>query len=127
MGNGEELRDSRHLAGFIDDTAGILHYFSIGELPITADGQDEKEKRHAFMSDGVGGGVAYKHQQIVEFLPFFVHPDYIGEEQIKALCRVPHYLRTSPAWIMGNIVFPYPMHIAEDLINDQLCILGLND
>ena len=46
---------------------------------------------------------------------------------LKKLCRVPHYLRSSPAWSMGNILAPYPMHLGEQLIEDQICILGVDD
>ena len=61
---------------------------------------------------------------MVEMVPFFVHPDFQTEEGLKALCRVPHYLRSSPAWSMGNILLSYPMYLGEQLIEDQLCILG---
>ena len=43
---------------------------------------------------------------------------------MKRLCRVPHYLRFSPAWSIGNLLLPYPMHLGEQLIDDQLCILN---
>ena len=63
---------------------------------------------------------------MIEMLPFFVRADFYTEEKIKALCRVPHYLRTSPAYTKGNIRQPYPMHIGINLIEDLLCILGLD-
>ena len=63
---------------------------------------------------------------MVEMVPFFVRPDFQTEEALKALCRVPHYLRCSPAWSMGNIILPYPMHLGQELIEDHLCILGVN-
>ncbi|MEM7759612.1 MAG: hypothetical protein AAF298_16015 [Cyanobacteria bacterium P01_A01_bin.40] len=59
-------------------------------------------------------------------LPFFVHPDLQTEENIKVLCRVPHYLRISPAYTKGNIRQPYPMHLGIALIKDLLCILNLD-
>ncbi|MCF4966723.1 hypothetical protein CV014_06165 [Nostoc sp. CMAA1605] len=33
-------------------------------------------------------------------------------------------LRCSPAWSMGNIVLPYPMHLGQEVIEDHLCVLG---
>jgi hypothetical protein len=62
----------------------------------------------------------------IEMLPFFVRNDLQTEELIKALCRVPHYLRTSPAFTKGNISHPHPMHIGNNLIEDMLCILDLD-
>ena len=77
-------------------------------------------------NDEYGVNIAFKHQQMLEILPFFVHPDFQKtEESLKSLCRVPHYLRFSPAWSMGNIHSPYPMHLGKQLIKDHLCILGV--
>lgn len=70
--------------------------------------------------------IAYKHQQMVEMLPFFVRADFRSEDNLKALCRIPHFLRTSPAFTRGNISHPYPMHLGIKLIEDLLCILGLD-
>ena len=62
---------------------------------------------------------------MVEMLPFFVRRDLQTEENLKALCRVAHWLRISPAYIKGNIKHPYPMHLGNKSIEDFLCILGL--
>jgi hypothetical protein len=62
--------------------------------------------------------------QIVEFVPFFVRSDYATLDGKKRLCRVLHYLRVSPAWEMGNIIYPYPLHLAVQMVKDQLSILG---
>lgn len=64
---------------------------------------------------------------MIEMLPFFVRHDLQTEENIKALCRAVHYLRTFPAQTKGNISHPYPMHIGNNLIKDMLCILGFDD
>lgn len=129
-----EARDLQILSGFFDTSVeGLLHYFSIGNLPSTQKGQDSKTVRELYMLDRdsereeYGANIAFKHQQIVEMLPFFVRADFQTEEYLKALCRVPHYLRFSPAWTMGNIVLPYPMHLGEQLIQDRLCILGATE
>ncbi|MBX9254816.1 DUF3893 domain-containing protein [Desmonostoc muscorum CCALA 125] len=108
----------------------LLHYFSVGRLPKTQKTQDEMPIRElyklSFQEDKYGANIPFKHQQMVEIVPFFVRPDFQIEEALKALCRVPHYLRCSPAWSMGNIVLPYPMHLGQEIIEDHLCILGVN-
>ncbi len=132
-------RDFIHLSGFYDTSVpGLLHYFSVGRLPETQKAQDTTTARELYMldyylhesnsrHDEYGANIPFKHQQMVEIVPFFVHPDFQTEEGLKALCRVPHYLRFSPAWSMGNILLPYPMHLGEPLIEDHLCILGIED
>lgn len=127
--------DFTHLSGFFDTSVPeLLHYFSIGRLPKTQKkAQDTAAARELYMldydaqNDKYGANIAFKHQQIVEMVPFFVRPDFQTEEGLKSLCRVAHYLRCSPAWSMGNILFPYPMHLGRQLISDQLCILGINE
>ncbi|WP_272819440.1 RNaseH domain-containing protein [Scytonema hofmannii] len=125
-------RDFKHLSGFLDKTVPeLLHYFSVGGLPNTQKGQDSKTSRELYMLDSqddeYGANIAFKHQQMMEIVPFFVRPDFQAEEYLKVLCRVPHYMRISPAWSMGNILYPYPMHLGKQLIDDCLCILGLDD
>ena len=117
-------KDLSQLSGFIDVTEhNVFHYFSIGRLPSTVGKAQSKKSSVDLYKSEDGGGIAFKHQQMVEMLPFFVRPDFQTAERLKALCRVPHYLRFSPAWSMGNIVLPYPMHLGDQLLNDQLCIL----
>ncbi|MEH2354186.1 RNaseH domain-containing protein [Nostoc sp.] len=124
-------RDFQHLSGFYDKSAPeLLHYFSVGRLPKTQKAQDEMPipelYKLGFQEDKYGANIPFKHQQMVEMVPFFVRPDFQTEEALKALCRVPHYLRCSPAWSMGNIILPYPMHLGQEIIEDHLCILGVN-
>ena len=120
-------REFTQLTGAIDASTGnLMHYFSIGCQLVTSKGQRYSSTRHATLLDDVGAGVAYKYPQVVEFVPFFVRHDYQDLESLKKLCRIPHYLRLSPAWPQGNIVLPYPMHLAHELIKDQLCILGMD-
>ncbi|WP_242044580.1 RNaseH domain-containing protein [Anabaena azotica] len=124
-------RDLINLSGYYDTSVPeLLHYFSIGKLPTTQKGQDTPTTRELYMLDSQneehGANIAFKHQQILEMVPFFIHPDFQKTaESIKALCRVPHYLRISPAWSMGNIISPYPLHLGKQLIQDYLCILGI--
>ncbi|HZU03178.1 MAG TPA: DUF3962 domain-containing protein [Ktedonobacteraceae bacterium] len=115
----KENKDLVHLTGFIDDQADseFFHYLSIGRLPTTA-AREQRGKPGLYKMDA-GGGIAFKHQTIVEFVPFFLQK----EDNPQAWCHIPHFLRISPGWDGGNIVFPYPMHLAKCLIEDQLCIL----
>jgi hypothetical protein len=121
-------REFTQLTGFVDDSTGeMMHYFSIGRQLVTGRGQRHPSTRHATMVDGIGAGVAYKYPQVVEFVPFFVREDYANPVDLKKICRIPHYLRISPAWPQGNIVLPYPMHLGHQLVDDQLCILAMED
>lgn len=125
-------RDFTKLSGFIDRTVPkLLHYFSVGRIPDTQKKtQDTPDARELYKSDRTenvyAANIAYKHQQMVEMLPFFVHADFQSEDNLKALCRVPHFLRTSPGFTKGNINHPYPMHLGIMLIEDLLCILDLD-
>ena len=126
-----ETKDFTQLSGFIDRTVPeLLHYFSIGRIPGTQKDQNTPKARNLgkieHKGDIYAANIAYKHQQMIEMLPFFVHPDFQTEGKIKSLCRVPHYLRTSPAHTKGNIRQPYPMHLGNSLIEDFLCIFDLD-
>lgn len=129
---GASARDFQHLSAFVDrHSPDLWHFFSIGQVAdtqkITA---DKDEGRGLFKlevrpgKDGAGAGVSFRHQQLVELVPFFVRPDLQTEAGLLALCRVPHYLRTSPAWDTANTLHPYPMHLAKCLVDDYLCILA---
>jgi len=125
-------RDFTQLSGFIDRTVPeLIHYFSIGRIPDTQKKtQDTLDARQLYKSDRseniYAANIAYKHQQMVEMLPFFVRPDFQSKDNLKALCRVPHFLRTSPGFTKGNINHPYPMHLGIRLLEDLLCILDLD-
>lgn len=119
------IRDLYQLSGFIDKTATqVFHYFSIGRLQATIQGPQTKRSQEDPYKLEDGGGIAFKHQQMIELVPFFVRKDFSNKDGLTALCRVPHYLRFSPAWSMGNVILPYPTHLGNQLIEDQLCILG---
>ncbi len=113
-----EGRDFTYLTGFVDTQAAspFFHYLSIGRIPKTASKQSSKQ--HPYKTDE-GGGIAFKHQTIVEFVPFFLQP----EDEAKEWCRVAHFMRISPAWGGGNIILPYPLHLAKHMLEDQFCIL----
>ena len=129
-------RDFAQSSGFCDTSVrDLFHYFSAGRLPDTQRNQNtartydiymrEKEPADDPRNDEYGANIAFKHPQLVELVPFFVRPDLAQDDVLRALCRVAHYLRLSPAWTMGNTVLPYPMHLGQQLIADQLPILGL--
>lgn len=128
---GESARDFKQLSAFVDRrTSGLLHFFSIGQQADTQKIETDKMEGPGLFKlevrpgkDGAGAGVSFRHQQVVEFVPFFVHPDLQEEAKLLALCRIPHYLRTSPAWDTANTLYPFPMHLAKALIDDYLCIL----
>lgn len=126
------MRNYFALTGFVDQTTTeLFHYFSIGQLPMGAgEPQHKKKGRDPFkIVSGLksGGGVAYRHPPMIEMVPFFVHPDFDNLDGKATLCRIPHYLRFSPAWAMGNLDSPYPLHLGDALIEDHICILGLGD
>lgn len=132
-------RDFIHLSGFYDETVPeLLHYFSVARLPKTQRIQDTVTARGMYKLDHYiygkgprfdeyGANIPFKHQQMVEMVPFFIRPDFQTPEGQRSLCRVLHYLRCSPAWTMGNILLPYPFHLGLQLIEDYLCVLGILD
>jgi hypothetical protein len=69
---------------------------------------------------GEGGDVAYKHQQAIEFVPFFLQD---GDDPL-VYCRIGHFLRSSSAWEGGNIVLPYPSHLGKTLVSDQMDVMS---
>ena len=111
-------------AGFEDLYAGgeFVHYFSIGKQPKTVNKlQNDKKYKDKAKADE-GGAIAFKHQTIVEFVPFFLQP---GDDPL-AWCRVAHYLRFSAAWNSGHTL-PYVYHLAYNAVEDQICLLGFED
>ena len=121
----EHAKDLRTLSGFIDITErNVFHYFSIGRIPDTVGKPQSTQKYADPYKIDEGGGISFKHQRLVEMLPFFIRSDFASEEGKKLLCRVPHYLRSSPAWAMGNLVLPLPMHMGDSLLRDHFCILS---
>lgn len=124
----DTLREFTQLAGFVDNSVPDMpHYFSVGGQLATSKEQRDKSLEHASMFDGKGAGVAYRYRQLVEFVPFFVRDDYQSVEGKLKLCRVMHYLRISPAWEIGNITHPYPLHLARTLVKDQLAVLSFDN
>ncbi len=131
---GQSAQDFKPLSGFIDRSAPELwHYFSVGRAATTQKSTGKKTERGLYKMDArtgddgtssYGAGTTFRHQQVVEIVPFFVKPELQHEEGILALCRIPHYLRNSPAWSTANTLLPFPMHLAKCLIEDYICVLG---
>lgn len=109
----DEIDDLDLMIGVPDTSveSDLLHYFSIGRQ-LRAAGEQDNE----LYSFNEGGDTAYKHQQAVEFVPFFLQQ---GDDPL-IYCRIAHFLRSSPAWEGGNIVLSYPLHLARTLVKDQL-------
>jgi hypothetical protein len=125
------MRDIEHLTGYIDlCVTSPMHYMSIAGLSDGQKDQRNKDLLEAFKGDARNWkdeSLAYKHPQIVELVPFFVHPHYQSEEGMRQLCRCVHFLRNSPSFMMSEILSPYPMHIGESIIEDMLCIIGADE
>ena len=136
----DNIRELQHVSGFCDWTARpLLHYFSAGKTHETAKAQNSAATEQLYKlessdkaiwgmyGDPHAARIPYRHPAMIEMVPFFVRPDFASDDGMTALCRIPHYLRFSPAWAMGNLDSPYPLHLGDALIEDQLCILGLGD
>ncbi|MCC7206026.1 MAG: DUF3962 domain-containing protein [Anaerolineae bacterium] len=127
----EPPRHVRHLTGYIDPAVSEpFHYISLARLPRSQKRQDDKVVIGVFKGDILENTrlhMALKHAQIIEMVPFFVHPDFQSNQGVRQLCRCVHFLRISPAFVMGDIVLPYPMHLGERLIADQLPIIGVHN
>lgn len=126
----EPICDIPHLTGYVDlEVRELLHYFSVARLPKMQKKQNEPDVAEAYRSDVRANpykDIAIKHAQLIEMVPFFVHPRYQSDEGQRQLCRCVHFLRNSPGFTSGDIVLPYPMHLGEKLIRDQLVIIGVD-
>lgn len=124
----ESMRDIPHLTSYIDPCVmEPMHFMSVAGLSETQKRQNTERVQELFKADirdNPFDEIAPKHPQIVEMVPFFVHPDYQHDEGQRQLCRCVHFLRSSPAFVMGAINKPYAMHLGEALVADQLCIIN---
>ncbi len=101
---------------YIDNDAGgkLQHYFSIGRLD-----NNNKADQQAMRFDG-GGKMYFRNQQMIEMVPV------MGNDPIASIA-ITHILRSSPAWSTGNTLLPYPIHLANTLVEDMLPLLGVDD
>lgn len=115
----DDAQHIEHAALFIDDdhseTNPFPHFFSAGEFPVSAGEQPTDVYKHE-----LGANIAFKYQTLVELVPFFWQP---GDQPIQ-LSRVAHFLRRSPAWDGGNLVLPFPIHLARTANEDFECLVG---
>ncbi|MEP7287809.1 MAG: RNaseH domain-containing protein [Chloroflexota bacterium] len=119
----KQIGDLDHLSGYVDCTVQEpMHYFSIAGESDMQDKQSSDEFEDGYKLT-IDSDYAYKHAQLVELLPFFVRDDFRSLEDYKILCRCVHFLRVSPAFSKGNILLPYPMHLAKVLLEDLMCII----
>ncbi len=105
-----------HSSLFLDTDAGGIfqHYFSVGRLD-----NNKKADQNAMRHDE-GGEMNFRNQQMLELVPI------MGDDP-EASVATTHMLRSSPAWITGNTLLPYPIHLANTLIEDMLPLLGVED
>ncbi|MCU0498854.1 MAG: DUF3962 domain-containing protein [Anaerolineae bacterium] len=103
-------RDDR-MVGIIDKHGKeLFHYFSIGR---------QSPQDHTLYAFDDGGDKAFRHQQAIEFIPFFG----VKTEDDQIFCRIAHLLRSTPAWTRGSITLPFVLHLAMKLIDDALDVL----
>ncbi len=120
----DTLRSFKRPHGLHETVGNVFHYYSIGgELGNAKMQQERPIRENPSMFGDKAAGVAYKHAQSVEFVPFFIKQGY---DPIQ-LCRVPHLLRLLPHWKIGTPVLPYPIHLTQTLLEDQLTILTLDE
>ncbi len=102
-----------HSSLFEDTDANSIfrHFFSIGRLD-----NDHKVDQTA-MRRVEGSEMYFKNQQMLEIVPF------LGKDE-EASAIATHLLRASPAWDIGNIILPYPIHLANKMVDDMVPLLG---
>lgn len=99
--------DSDGMLGAVDAHGELIHFYSVARQSATIDSDQDNED----FIFGDGGDTAFKHQKIVEMLPWFAQSD---AERI-VYCRIAHLLRFTPNWNHGNTVLPFPLHLAKAL------------
>jgi hypothetical protein len=119
----KQIGDLQQLSGYVDCTVtDPMHYFSVARESDLQEEQSKGDLANGYKT-AIESDYAYKHAQLVELLPFFVRQDFNNEEDRKILCRCVHFLRNSPAFTKGNILLPYPMHLAKVLLDDLTCVV----
>lgn len=116
----------KNISGFVDEAPGIFHYLSINGVAKTNKNQPQYDPKKPFLYKIDGSEHTFKHAPVIEMVPFCVAEAFDNPEGLKALCRIPHYLRVHPGWGIGEINSPYPLHLGDTLIKDQETILGVD-
>lgn len=108
-----------YASGFIDETINrespLYHYCSIAQMPQTVHKLQYKVNIQSPKHDKVGGKIPYKHQSIVELIPFFLFGD-----DGRRWSQLVSLMRSTPAWKQGHIILPYPLHLGANMIDDML-------
>ncbi|RJQ25594.1 DUF3893 domain-containing protein [Candidatus Parcubacteria bacterium] len=97
-----------------DANSNLRHFFSVGRLD-NNNKADQSAMRHE-----EGNEMNFRNQQMLEIVP-------IMGNQSEAAAVVTHMLRSSPAWNIGNTALPYPIHLANTMVDDMLPLLGVED
>jgi hypothetical protein len=98
----------------IDANSKFRHFFSVGRL------DNNKKADQTAMRHEEGNEMNFRNQQMLEIVPI------IGNQSEAAVVTT-HLLRSSPAWNIGNTVLPYPIHLANTMVDDMLPLLGVED
>ncbi len=114
--NADDADRIAHASLFNDTDANgnLQHFFSVGRL------DNNKKTDQTAMRHEEGNEMNFRNQQMLEMIPF------MGKDG-EAAVAVTHMLRSSPAWNIGNTVLPYPIHLANTMVNDMLPLLGVED
>ena len=109
-----ESDDAHYAEGLYDlGHSGEFHiYHSIGRGPGSGDHRE-------WLKEDRGGSRAFKHQQVLEEVPFFLSDERISS----ALARMAYFFRFSPSWELGTTLFPLPNHLGYAAIEDYECLL----
>lgn len=116
--NDSESEDAHYAEGIYDlGKSGRFRIFhSIGRGPGSGD-------RRKWLKSEQGGGRAFKNQQVVEAVPFFLS----DESLIFALGRIAYFLRFPPSWENGTTLYPLPIHLGVAALEDYVCLLPGTD
>lgn len=109
-----ESDDAHYAEGLYDiGRSGEFHvYHSIGRGPGSGD-------RREWLKEDKGGTRAFKHQHVLETIPFF-----LSDESITlSLARMTYFFRFPPSWEQGTTLFPLPIHLGYAAISDYECLL----
>ena len=113
-GSLSESDDAHYAEGLYDlGRSGAFHiYHSIGRGPGSGD-------RREWLKEERGGTRAFKHQHVLEAVPFFLSDESI----VLSLARMTYFFRFSPSWEQGTTLFPLPIHLGYAAIEDYRCLL----
>jgi hypothetical protein len=111
-GNFEQIADQSLFVDY-DAEGKFTHFYSLGkQLPGTED-LDEGYRIE-------NPRLRYRYQQAIELVPI------MGDEQfLKPAIVMTHGLRSGPHFTISNLTAPYPIHLANAMVYDLVCLLGV--